>query len=181
MYNKCTVLLSVALHLPLPLSGECVGLAMQLEKAEAGSDQHTVLLAKLKEYQAWNEWAQVAETYFLHQGQRKSPRVFFYYWRDELRENLNAKALCQYRVIANTIKKKKDGEKYTDIDIRVLMVSLGDNLAGNDDGIDAIALLEEEDNEDADDDEEGSDAIISSSSNGETFNLVSIAYLPIKK
>ncbi len=165
VYNKCTVFLSVALHLPRPLSKECIGLAKQLEKAAAGSDKHAVLLAQLKQHAAWNEWVKVAQTYFMMQEKALSPRLLFLYWRDYLFRKLNDDAhRDQYDAIEYTIKKKKAGQEYNTINILALINSLGnlhrhpyDPQAGNDDGIDAIALLEEEDNEDADDDEEGSD------------------------
>jgi hypothetical protein len=121
-YNLFSFLVCVALRLPQPLSGECLRLAEQLEEATEGSDEHADLSTKLDQYEAWNEWGRVSQTYFLLLGKTNSPRKFFMYWRDSLRQRLQNDAhRLQYDLIARAIRRKGADQKYTKIDIHALI------------------------------------------------------------
>jgi hypothetical protein len=171
MYKYSPLLLCVALHLPRPLSKECIWQAKQLEKATEGSDEQADLLAQLEQHAAWNEWVQVAQIYFLLQGKTNTPRKFFMYWRYKLFERLQNNAYRnQYNAIASTIQRKGASQEVTNIDIHALFDSLGNNphqhphdpQVGNGGGIaDAAAIvavihnevvLEEGDDDDDDND-----------------------------
>jgi hypothetical protein len=105
---------------------------------------------------AWNEWVQVAQTYFLLQGKTNTSRNFFMYWRDNLFERLQNNAYHnQYDSIASTIQRKWAGQDYSNIDIPALLVCLVNNphhhlhdpQVGNDDGIANATAIVAVDNE----------------------------------
>ena len=181
-YNNSALLLCAAKYLPRPLSVECIRCADQLEEAVKGSVEHTNFLTELKQYEAWNEWTQVADTYLLLQDKENSPRNFFMYWRDNLSKQLAHR--LQYNAIAEAIKKKKNGQKYSNIDLHALLDSFINNphhhphapQAGNDGiaavdaaaGQDEVALEEEEDDdEDNKDNDNGSNNINNDDNNND--------------
>ena len=86
----------------------------------------------------------MADTYLLLQDKENSPRIFFMYWRDNLSKQLAHR--LQYNAIAEAIKKKKNGQKYSNIDLHVLLDSFINN------GQDKVALEEEEDDKEEDKD-----------------------------
>ena len=174
-YNNSALLLCAAKYLPRPLSVKCIRCANQLKKVVEGSVEHTNFLTELKQYEAWNEWTQVADTYLLLQDKENSPRNFFMYWRDNLSKQLAHN--LQYNAIAEAIKKKKNSNEYSNIDLHALLDSFINNprhhphtpQAGNDGiaavyaaaGQDEVALEEEED------DDNGSNNINNDDNNNE--------------